>query len=132
DEEALRRAADSFLERAATMLGYRVALDAVVAAGAVSVAGDLLPALLENKERRALEGVFRVLHILEPGAEYALVYRGLEAGDPRTRPGGPEGLETLLAGPLRPALLAMTDTLPPAERLAALLKSYPLRDADPA
>jgi len=132
DEDALRRAAETFLERAATMLQYRVAWDALVAAGAVPSGRDLLPGLLENKERRALEGVFRVLHILEPGAEYALVYRGLEAGDPRTRAGGREVLENVLAGPLRPALLAMTDTLPPAERLAALLKSYPLRDADPA
>jgi hypothetical protein len=112
------------------MLQYRVAWDALVAAGAASGTRDLLPALLENKERRALEGVFRVLHILEPDAEYGLVHRGLAAGDPRARAGGREILENVLEGPLRPALLAMTDALPPAARLAALLKSYALPDAE--
>jgi AAA family ATP:ADP antiporter len=130
EENALRRAAETFLERAATMLQYRVAWDALVAAGGVSSARDLLPALLENKERRALEGVFRVLHILEPNAEYGLVHRGLAAGDPRARAGGREILENVLDGPLRPALLAMTDALPPAARLAALLQSYALPDAE--
>ncbi len=129
DEDALRRAGEALLERAATMLAYRAAWEALAVDGAVPAARDLLPALLESKERRALEGVFRVLHILEPSAEYGLVYRGLAAGDPRARAGGREILENVLDGPLRSALLAMTDTLPPAARLGRLLKTYELPDA---
>ena len=129
DVEALNEAAETFLERAATLLTYRVAWETLVAAGILPADRDLLPTLLENKERRALESVFRVLHILEPNAEYALVYRGLAASDPRARAGGREILENVLRGPLRPPLLAMTDALAPAPRLAQLLKSYELPDA---
>jgi hypothetical protein len=129
DAEALQGAAERFLERAATLLTYRVAWEAFAGAGVPPADRDLLPALLEDKERRALESVFRVLHILEPSTEYALVYRGLAAGDARTRAGGREILENVLRGPLRPALLAMTDAQAPAARLTRLLDTYELPDA---
>jgi AAA family ATP:ADP antiporter len=129
DADALRAAAEVFLRRAAMLLTYRIAWDALAAAGEVPADRDLLPALLENKERAALESVFRVLHILEPKAEYALVSRGLAASDPQARAGGREILENVLSGPLGPALLAMTDTLPPAARLSQLLKTYELPEA---
>ena len=124
DAEALQGASEKFLARAATLLVYRVAWNKLAEAGAVPASRGLLPALLEDKERRALESVFRVLHILEPSAEYGLVHRGLAAGDPRARAGGREILENVLRGPLGPALLAMTDTQAPAERLARLLETH--------
>jgi AAA family ATP:ADP antiporter len=127
--EALHEASEAFLTRAAGLLAYRVAWDVLVTEGVVPAERDLLPAVLENKERRALEGVFRVLHVLEPGAEYALVSRGLAAGDPHARAGGREILENVMRGPLRPALLAMTDALAPAARLTALLETYDLAHA---
>jgi hypothetical protein len=129
DAEALRGASETFLARAATLLAYRVAWDTLAEAGAVPAARGLLPALLADKERRALESVFRVLHILDPDAEYGLVHRGLGAGDPRARAGGREILENVVRGPLGPALLAMTDTQPPAVRLARLLETYALPNA---
>jgi AAA family ATP:ADP antiporter len=129
DVDALHDAAERFLERAATLLAYRVAWETLVAAGTVAADRDLLPALLEDKERRALESVFRVLHILEPSAEYAVVYRGLAASDPHARAGGREILENVLRGSLRPALLAMTDSQAPAARLARLVEGYEHPDA---
>lgn len=130
DAEALQDAADTFLERAAILLTHRVAWETLAVAGELPADRDLLPTLLEDKERRALEGVFRVLHILEPSADYALVYRGLAAGDPQSRASGREILENVLRGPLRPALLAMTDTLESTARLTELLKTYELPDGE--
>jgi len=129
DEEKLHEAAEMFLTRAAMLLTHRVAWEALAAAGTVPPSRDLLPALLENKERRALEAVFRILHILEPNAEYDLVSRGLAAADPRAHAGGREILENVLRGPLAPALLAMTDSLAPAARLAAFVETYDFPDA---
>ena len=81
----------------------------------------LLPRLLLDAERRALEGVFRALHILEPDAGYAIVSRGLAATDTQAQAGGREMLENLLRGTLRPVLLLLTDSLPPPVQLAGVL-----------
>lgn len=130
DREALLAVASSLLTRAITMLAHRVALDVLRAAELVdATAMPLLPALLEEKERRAIEAVFRVLHVVDPSAGYAIAFRGL-AADGAARASGRELLENVLEGPLRRAILAMTDTLPPADRLAAALVFHEPRGAD--
>jgi AAA family ATP:ADP antiporter len=120
DDKALLLVARGFLERAITLLAGRVACDALVADGRWPQR-VLLPVLLAEEERRALESVFRVLHVMEPSAEYAVVCRGLAATNADARAVSRELLEHLVKGPLRPGLLALTDSLPPPGRLAAVL-----------
>jgi AAA family ATP:ADP antiporter len=123
DGVAMHVVAERQLARAVTLLAYRVAWDAIDLAGLHRDGGRalLLPRLLLDAQRRALEGVFRALHILEPDAGYAIVFRSLAATDVHAQAGGREMLENLLGGPLRPALLLLTDSLPPPVQLAGVL-----------
>jgi len=121
DEGILGAVAESLLARAVTLLAHRVGVALLhprVANGA------LLPRLLEEEERRAVESVFRVLHVLEPEAGYAGVCLGIAGKDGALRAGGRELLENILSGPLRGGLLALTDGLPPAAQLAAALSVH--------
>jgi ATP:ADP antiporter, AAA family len=129
DDQALLAVAASLLARAVTMLAYRVTLD-VLERSALLEPGSapLLRALLDEKERRAIEAVFRALHIVDPEAGYAIAFRGL-ATDGAARASGRELLENVLEGPLRRGLLAMTDALPPAACLAAALAFHEPRGA---
>jgi AAA family ATP:ADP antiporter len=120
DRDAMYDVAEAQLGRAVTLLAVRVAWSALERDGTAGGA-RLLPGLLEEKERRAIEAVFRVLHVLEPDAGYAMAHRGLAAPDPAARASGRELTENLVRGRLRAPLLAVTDTLPPAARLAAAL-----------
>jgi hypothetical protein len=123
DGTAMQVVAEKLLARAVTLLAYRVAWEALEQAGLRhdTTRPLLLPRLLLDAERRALEGVFRALHILEPDAGYAIVSRGLAATDTQAQAGGREMLENLLRGPLRPVLLLLTDSLPPPVQLAGVL-----------
>lgn len=130
DEDALRRAADVLLARAALLLTYRVAWTLLERDGTPRPPRPrLLPDLLADKERRAIEAVFRVLHVLEPGVGYDVAYRGLAAGDPRARPGGREILENVLPGRLRDAVLGLVEDGDPAARLATVLSMHEPPDA---
>jgi AAA family ATP:ADP antiporter len=123
DGAAMQLVAEQLLARAVALLAYRVAWDALDHANLRHDATRplLLPRLLLDAQRRALEGVFRVLHILEPDAGYAIVSRSLAATDAPSQAGGREMLENLLRGPLRPVLLLLTDSLPPPVQLAGVL-----------
>jgi AAA family ATP:ADP antiporter len=123
DGAAMQMVAEQLLARAVTLLAYRVAWDGLDRAGLRDDGGRvlLLPQLLLDAQRRALEGVFRALHILDPDAGYAIVFRSLAATDAQAQAGGREMLENLLQGPLRPVLLLLTDSLPPPVQLAGVL-----------
>jgi hypothetical protein len=121
DQDALATAAEALLRRGVTMLGYRVAWDVLERGGlhAPDARAPLLPALLDETVQRMIEVVFRVLHVIDPAAGYAIAHHGLVSPDPTARSSGRELAENLLQGRLRTAVIAMTDALPPPARLAA-------------
>ncbi len=126
DRDALLAVAEALLARSVTMLTYRVAWSALDRAELHPnpPRALLLPPVLEETERHAVEAVFRVLHIIDPEKGYDIAFRGLAASDAAARASGRELLENLVQGPLRKGLLAVTDTLAPAARLAAAIEFY--------
>ncbi len=123
DGAAMQLVAEQRMARAVTLLAYRVAWDGVDHAGLRTETERplLLPRLLLDAQCRALECVFRALHILDPDAGYAIVFRSLAATDEHAQAGGREMVEKLLESPLRPVLLLLTDALPPPVQLAGVL-----------
>ncbi len=123
DRATLVGQAERTLERAVVLLAYRVAHELLV-----GVDDDLLGALLVEKEQRAIERVFRILQILETSEDFATMHAALSSDVPATRAGARELIGHVLDGRFRDALLALTDSLPPAERLqeAASALSVPV------
>ena len=117
DEAPVRAVAKRSLERVFELLTYRLALRIARA----EEAGDsrLLARLLEEKEMRALERVFRALHILAPGIEYRTLFVAIRGDDPHARAGACEVLEHAAPEDLCAGLLAAVASAPAAERLAA-------------
>jgi hypothetical protein len=123
DQDALATAAEALLRRGVTMLAYRVAWDVLERGGlhAPDARAPLLPALLDETVQRMIEVVFRVLHVIDPAAGYAIAHHGLVSPDPTARSSGRELAENLLQGRVRTAVVALSDALPPAARLTAAL-----------
>jgi ATP:ADP antiporter, AAA family len=119
DHAVLLTVAEETLRRLLELLAYRVAHELVQARwpDAPPDRDDLLGRLLIEKERRALERVFRILQILEPGEDFAGIFEALDAETPAMRATGREIIGHVLEGRFRDALLALTDSLPAADRL---------------
>ncbi|HVQ25631.1 MAG TPA: hypothetical protein VMV01_10650, partial [Planctomycetota bacterium] len=128
DRPALVAAAERMLERTVELLAFRVATDLLQQAGAGSP--DLLPALLEELEQRSLERIFRLLQILETSEDFATMFAALSVDSQAARAGARELLEHVVEGRFRDVLLALTDSLPPADRLRAAAATVPVAAAD--
>lgn len=128
DGAVLLRHAERTLERIVELLAYRVAYPLV--RDAADDPHDLLARLLAEKERRALERTFRILQILQTQEDFVAMHAALSSDVPATRAGARELLGHVLDGPLRDALLALTDSLPPAERLDAAARALPVPVAE--
>jgi hypothetical protein len=139
DHPTLLRVADKTLERMVELLAYRVAADLVRDIDAGETAApeqpsreasndetDLLRELLAEMEERGLERVFRILQILEAKEEFATMFQALLDDAPVARANAREVIGHVLEGRLRDALLALTDSLPPAERLLAAVAVVPV------
>jgi hypothetical protein len=96
----------------------------------VGHAPDLLGALLAEMEQRALERVFRVLQILETSEEFATMFAALLTDRAAAWGGAREVIGHVLDGRFRDALLALTDSVPEAERLQAAAAAVPGPVAD--
>jgi AAA family ATP:ADP antiporter len=72
-------------------------------------AGTLLIDLLQDKERRATERVFRVLSLLFPAGRLEQVYLGARSESPRRREAAREVLVELLHAPLRERVLMLLE-----------------------
>src|SRR6185369_5366319 len=87
-------------------------------AARATAGGDLLDAILRDRQRKALERLFRLLGLAHPGEDWKRMYLGLESTDPVSRASSRELLEHSLDQPLRGAVLALVDDIPDAERLS--------------
>ncbi|MGB5809705.1 MAG: Npt1/Npt2 family nucleotide transporter [Polyangiales bacterium] len=99
---------------------------AVIEAGPVAETPTqkLLWLSLRDKERSALERAFRLMGIVHPQEDFALVWRGVQSDDPRAQAAGREVLDATLSSATRDAVLALVDDsshVTRADRAAAAL-----------
>lgn len=120
DRELLRQAMERTLEVAFRLIHWRVVLleGAVEEPRRATASHDLLVALLRDKERHAVERLFRLLALELRGENLRDVHRGLANTSPELRASSLELLEHLLPPALREPVLALVDDLPDAVRLA--------------
>jgi AAA family ATP:ADP antiporter len=78
---------------------------------------ELLATALAEEIDRAVEHVFRVMHILEPAGSFRLVFSAIRSGDPDIRGKGRDMLEHLAPAELKRALIALIDEGPTSTRL---------------
>ncbi|HVU04399.1 MAG TPA: hypothetical protein VHE30_21725 [Polyangiaceae bacterium] len=109
DGRSLLERARTTLERAVTLLYYRVVVDRSARDGVApkTPVADMLSVLLADKESTALERVFRVLTIIDPSEDFAILFAGLKSEDARRRESGRELLMHVVSEPLRSGILAM-------------------------
>ena len=77
-----------------------------------TAAHELLVSLLTDKERLALERLFRILGLRQQGEDFEAIHRGLTGADSKARSSSRELLEHLLKPPLREAVLQVIDERP--------------------
>ncbi len=134
DREALGRITRQTIGRAVQVLAWRVATEEAHAADPrlETQGGELLVAILREKEGNALERAFRLLGILFPAEDFEQLYHGLSRRGRRAHAGSLELLAHVLEGDLRDAVVAMVDAVPDRERLArarTVLGSRPRDDS---
>ncbi|MEM9489003.1 MAG: Npt1/Npt2 family nucleotide transporter, partial [Myxococcota bacterium] len=78
---------------------------------------ELLRTILADKERNAIDRLFRLLGLKYPTQPFPRIYRGLTSTQARTS--SLELIENILAPPLRGAVIGLIDDLPGPQRLAA-------------
>jgi ATP:ADP antiporter, AAA family len=127
DRKVLARAIDLTVSGTFQLIGWRVTLARGVAedASRATAGGDLLDAILRDRERKAIERLFRLLGLAHPGEDWKRMYLGLESKDPVTRSSSRELLEHTLKQPLRGAVLALVDDTPDADRLSEATPFHP-------
>jgi hypothetical protein len=88
---------------------------------------ELLVTLLRDKQRHAVERLFRMLGLVYRGENFQSIHRGVLSLEPRLRASSRELLEAVLRAPLRAALLAVVDGSPWPESAAAAAPFYAAR-----
>jgi AAA family ATP:ADP antiporter len=111
--------AQRLLKEAVTALHWRLGVGKVVARQqqAMTRASELLIAFLSEKEARALQRVFRLLHIIEPTQEFRIIYDGLKSENKKAKASSRELLSLVVPQPLRDGILNMVDDVTPRQRL---------------
>ncbi|MCA9617513.1 MAG: hypothetical protein KC731_00740 [Myxococcales bacterium] len=97
-----------------------------------SPSGHVLVALLKEKERHAIERLFRLLGLMNPSQDLALIYSGLLRADPKERAASREILAHTLDRELRTAILVLVDDLDDADKLSRLPGGQPALTEDDA
>lgn len=117
DVEPLLNHTRATLERAILLLYFRRVLALAEERDPGDPVRELLSALLNDLQTTALERVFRLLHIVKPTEEFAIIYAGLASEDRKTRATGRELLDNIVPEPLRAGLLPLVDELPEVTQL---------------
>jgi len=126
DRERILAVAQRTVERAITVLHWRLAVSAARAATPEdkTKGHTLLMNLLEEKEAHAIQRVFRLFHVLEPTEQFRVIYDGLRSDDSKVRASSRELLSHVAPDPLRAAMIAMVDDVPDDERLDRVLSFH--------
>jgi hypothetical protein len=126
DRALVARAIESEVETAYRLLHWRVVIAYRAALEPNSEELELLLALLDDKQHKAVERVFRLVGILHPRDHLEHIYRGLHSSDRRAHASGWELLGSIVRGPLRASLLALLDDIPDEDRLQSAAPYYDL------
>jgi ATP/ADP translocase/HEAT repeat protein len=122
DQAVLREATARTINAVVDLIHWRVNL--VRGAGEqpqrATPGHSLIVMLLQDKERHAVERVFRLLGLTFRREDLRSIHRGLGNANPKVRAGSRELLENLLAPPLRESVLALVDDVEDERRLAGL------------
>ncbi|MBK6513255.1 MAG: MFS transporter [Polyangiaceae bacterium] len=114
-------------ERIIELLGLRVALSHALEPP--SPRRELLVGLLEEKEHRALERLFKLLDLLDPAQSYEQVRRGLRHPDEKTRAASREVLTNTLPQEFRADVMSLVDDVADDEKLVAVRNSRAIPSA---
>jgi AAA family ATP:ADP antiporter len=124
DRAALTKAAEATIDDAFRALGWRIALERAAEGEPAykTPAHELMVSLLRDKELHGTERVFRLVGLLNPGEDFARIFRGLRgvrATSTKAKASARELLENLLSrGDLRDKLLVLVDDAPGEERIS--------------
>jgi hypothetical protein len=77
----------------------------------------LLLQLLEDKERLALQRIFRMLYLIQPEEDFRRIWVGLQSGNHKEQSSSLELLENILGPDQRRVVLALVEPGDPRERL---------------
>jgi hypothetical protein len=122
DKAVLREATERTISVAIELLYWRINLvrGAATQPKRLTPGHSLIIMLLRDKERHALERIFRLLGLAFRHEDLRSIYRGLANANPRARASSLELLENLLAPPLREPVLGLVDDVADERRLAGL------------
>ena len=122
DQAALRVATERTINGAIELLYWRVNLVRGAAAEPTRLTPghSLIVMLLRDKERHAVERIFRLLGLAFRHEDLRSIHRGLANANPKVRAGSRELLENLLVPPLRESVLGLVDDVADERRLAGL------------
>jgi AAA family ATP:ADP antiporter len=122
DNAVLREATERAISAAIELLYWRINLVRGAAAQPerLTAGHSLIVMLLGDKERHAVERIFRLLGLAFRNEDLRSIYRGLANTNPKVRAGSRELLENLLAPPLRESVLGLVDDVQDERRLAGL------------
>ena len=122
DAAVLREATDRTISAAIELLYWRInfARGAATQPDRLTPGHSLIVMLLRDKERHAVERIFRLLGLAFRHEDLRSIHRGLANANPKIRAGSRELLEHLLTPPLRESVLGLVDDVADERRLAGL------------
>jgi hypothetical protein len=122
DGAVLREATERTISAAIELLYWRINLvrGAAEQPRRLTPGHSLIVTLLRDKERHAVERIFRLLGLTFRREDLRSIHRGLANANPKVRAGSRELLENLLAPPLRESVLGLVDDVADERRLAGL------------
>jgi HEAT repeat protein len=122
DKAVLREATERAIDAAIELLYWRINLVRGAAAQPIRLTPghSLIVMLLRDKERHAVERIFRLLGLTFRREDLRSMYRGLANANPKVRASSRELLENLLAPSLRESVLGLVDDVADEHRLARL------------
>jgi HEAT repeat protein len=122
DAAVLRQATEHTIDDATDLLYWRINLSRGAAARPqrLTAGHSLIVLLLRDKERHAVERIFRLLGLAFRREDLRSIYRGLTNANPKVRAGSRELLENVLAPPLRESVIGLVDDDVDERRLATV------------